>query len=106
MDVQIDILKEVRFNTQVFSVGTDEAQSSGCRFLHDIAQLSGQSHSFLTPHCRCLDKEQIASDWCPGKPYGNAGLGDTRVNIRHDTYRTLSLIHISEPTRLGMISYA
>ena len=37
----------------------------------------------------------------------NAGIaGDTLPSMVKRAYRDLSLIHISEPTRLGMISYA
>src|SRR5450756_2802780 len=43
--------------------------------------------------------------WCPGCSVARAG-AKPRALYERTPGRRLSLIHISEPTRLGMISYA
>src|SRR5450756_821553 len=52
------------------------------------------------------DRERVERDWRDCLSTGRLFDERFRMRTRGGSYRHLSLIHISEPTRLGMISYA
>src|SRR5450759_5523941 len=59
-------------------------------------------------HHQLVDEVRSAKD-CIATLIGNGGMDERHVRAQwctHEYLVTLSLIHISEPTRLGMTSYA
>src|SRR5450759_1677691 len=92
--------------TDMTTIGKHDLACDGIPYLHRLITASRSDASAIRRPCYSIDpigmtvigETCVACDDIPNSDEGIPGArGDTR---------TLSLIHISEPTRLGMISYA
>src|SRR5450756_735970 len=81
----------------------------GRRALHHApCALSGPRHDRHDPAPRLADDAGPLCRHSPQRllPRGDVAPGSVRTDAWRHGAQSLSLIHISEPTRLGMISYA
>ena len=67
MDVQIVFFKEIRLDTEINRPATDIGQGRARRFLHDIAEATGQGQILAARHLGHFDKQDISSRLGPGQ---------------------------------------
>ena len=72
--------RNVNMDIRVFEIqlvvqenGFYQTDGDGSRFLHDIAQLSGEDHLAASVHGTGLNEQDLAANLSPGKPRGDAG---------------------------------
>src|ERR1700744_500733 len=85
MDMKIDVLHEIFFQTNRLCIRTYPGQCGLHGFLHDLANLTGHSKSTLTLHFVCFDEEHVTARRRPGQAYGHACAFSTLSQFRIDT---------------------
>ena len=71
MDMNIRVFVEIRIETQFDGIGADPGQRRLCRFLHDLANLTGYGQMASALRNIRFDKKNIAADVRPRKSHSH-----------------------------------